>query len=96
MARYLAALPRSSAEFLKSSPLPQVPLLVLSADCSGDQLAAQKELASLCADGECRVVSGCGHWIQLDRPEVVVAAVLQMLAKVRPRSSAPTPTTQPP
>jgi len=91
MARYLAALPKSSAEFLEASPLPPVPLLVLSADCSGDQLAAQKELASLCADGECRVVSGCGHWIQLDRPEVVVVAVLQMLAKVRPRSSAPTP-----
>ena len=83
MARYLAALPKSSAEFLEASPLPTAPLLVLSADCSGDRLAAQEELASLCVEGECRVVSGCGHWIQLDRPEVVVEAVLEVLAKVR-------------
>ena len=83
MARYLAALPKSSAEFLEPSPLPPVPLMVLSADCAGDQLAGQRELGSLCTAGECRVVTGCGHWIHLDRPEVVVEAVIEMLERVR-------------
>ena len=87
MARYLAALPKSSAEFLEASPLPAVPLIVLSADCTGDQLAAQKELASLCTGGKCRVVPGCGHWIHLDSPDVVVEAVMEVLAKVRAISS---------
>jgi pimeloyl-ACP methyl ester carboxylesterase len=83
MARYLAALPKSSAEFLEASPLPPVPLVVLSADCTGDQLAAQKDLSLLCAGGECRVVHGCGHWIHLDRPDAVVEAVIEMLERVR-------------
>jgi pimeloyl-ACP methyl ester carboxylesterase len=83
MARYLAALPRSSAEFSEVRPLPPVPLIVLSAECRDDQLAAQKELASLCTGGEHRVIPGCGHWLHLDKPDAVVQAVKQIVKQVR-------------
>lgn len=83
MARYLAALPKSSAEFAESRPLPNVPLIVLSAQCAGEQLAAQREMASLCSEGEHRVISGCGHWLHLDRPDAVVEAVRSVLERVR-------------
>ena len=83
MARYLAALPESSAEFAQSRPLPQVPLIVLSAYCTGEQLAAQRELASSCGQGIHRMISDCGHWLHLDRPDAVVEAVQEVLARVR-------------
>jgi pimeloyl-ACP methyl ester carboxylesterase len=83
MARYLAALPPSSAEFLETASLPAVPLIVLSAQCTGEQLAGQRELASLCSAGEHRMIPDCGHWVHLDRPEAVVEAVKQILEQVR-------------
>lgn len=83
MARYLAALPQSSREFTEPSPLPAVPLIVLSAECRDNQLAAQRELALLCAGGEHRMIPGCGHWVHLDRPEAVVEAVKKVLKQVR-------------
>ena len=83
MARYLAGLPRSSAEFAEPVFMPAVPLIVLSAQCAGGQLAAQKELASLCSQGEHRMISDCGHWLHLDRPEALVEAVKEILAQVR-------------
>jgi pimeloyl-ACP methyl ester carboxylesterase len=89
MARYLAALPRSSAEFSEVRPLPPVPLIVLSAECRDEQLAAQKELASLCSGGEHRVIPGCGHWVHLDRPEAVVQAVKQIVKQVRTAQRVP-------
>jgi pimeloyl-ACP methyl ester carboxylesterase len=83
MARYLAALPRSSAEIADARPLPAVPLIVLSVQCAGEQLAAQKELASLCSEGEHRMIPDCGHWVHLDRPQEVVKAVKEVLERVR-------------
>ncbi|MCI0348227.1 MAG: alpha/beta hydrolase [Acidobacteriales bacterium] len=83
MARYLAALPASSAEFSDARPLPDVPLIVLSAQCAGQPLEAQKELASLSSQGEHRMIPDCGHWVHLDRPDAVIQAVKEVLERVR-------------
>lgn len=83
MARYLAALPQSCAEFAEARRLPDVPLIVLSADCAGEQLAAQKELACLCSKAEHRVLANCGHWVHLHQPGAVVEAVRRVLTQVR-------------
>lgn len=40
-------------------------------------------LAHLSTAGECRVVSGSGHFIQDDRPDAVVAAVSEVVARIR-------------
>jgi pimeloyl-ACP methyl ester carboxylesterase len=88
MARYLASLPVSSAEFEQATPLPSVPLIVLSPHCEGAQLATQKELAALCAGGEHRPIADCGHWIHLDQPPAVIEAVKQVLERVRDREEA--------
>jgi pimeloyl-ACP methyl ester carboxylesterase len=88
MARYLAALPASSAEFSDPRPLPPVPLIVLSAHCTGEQFDAQKELSSLCSEGEHRVIPDCGHWVHLDRPDAVVEAVKEVLGKLRTADSS--------
>ena len=39
----------------------------------------QRDLASLSSNGVCSVVEGSGHFIQRDRPEVVVDAIRQVL-----------------
>jgi pimeloyl-ACP methyl ester carboxylesterase len=83
LARYLAALPRSSTEFVEVNALPAVPLIILSAECTGEQLASQKELASLCAGGKHHLIPGCGHWVHLDKPEAVVETVREILEQVR-------------
>ena len=41
------------------------------------------EMAALSSRGENRVVDGASHYIQIDRPEVVIDAVLEVLATVR-------------
>jgi pimeloyl-ACP methyl ester carboxylesterase len=87
MARYLAALPQSSSEFTQAPPLPAVPMIVLSAECAGEQLAAQRELVSLCTKAEHRVIRNCGHWMHLDQPEAVVEAVKNVLAQAHSQAA---------
>jgi hypothetical protein len=41
------------------------------------------EIAALSSRGENRVVDGAGHYIQIDRPQVVIDAVLEVLETVR-------------
>lgn len=46
--------------------------------------AVQKEYLKLTTRGTQRVVAGAGHHIQNDKPEAVVAAVLEVLKQVKP------------
>jgi pimeloyl-ACP methyl ester carboxylesterase len=82
MARYFIDLPRSSAEMLAAPALPHVPLIVISAATRDPQRAQwQRELAGLCSGAEHLVIPDCGHWIQLDRPDLVVSAVGRLMGE---------------
>lgn len=66
--------------------LGELPLVVLSAgNASGGRLAAHAELARLSRRGTHVVVHTAGHWIHLDEPEVVVAAIREVVGQARQR-----------
>lgn len=82
MARHFDALPASAAEVrraLEASARWTFPLVVLSATSSSPrQLEAQRALAARSALGR-HVLVDCGHWVHLDRPDLVEGAVLELI-----------------
>lgn len=80
MASHFENLPDSIAEYLAETYPPHVPLTVLSAESSPieamDEHVADSQLSLV---GTHRVVPNSGHWIQLDQPEVVAGAVLELV-----------------
>lgn len=48
-------------------------------------MSGHDRLADLSSDGTNRVVQGSGHFVQQDKPEAVISAVKEVLAKVRAR-----------
>jgi pimeloyl-ACP methyl ester carboxylesterase len=83
MAEYLKLLPQSCALTIQDDSLRDLPLVVLSSDRSApDVFQAHRQTAGLSRHGTHHVLADCGHWVQLDRPELVVEAV-RNLAKLR-------------
>jgi pimeloyl-ACP methyl ester carboxylesterase len=59
-----------------------VPVVVVSGEMNSDagQLARQSRLAARSSRGRHVVAERSGHWIPLDRPDVVVAAIREVIA----------------
>ena len=59
-----------------------VPVLVVSGERNSDagQLARQARLAARSTRGRHVIAEGSGHWIPLDRPDVVIAAIREVVA----------------
>ena len=59
-----------------------VPVLVVSGERNSDagQLARQARLAARSTRGRHVIAEGSGHWIPLDRPDVVIAAIRAVVA----------------
>ena len=59
-----------------------VPMVVVSGETNSDagQLARQERLAARSSRGRHVIARRSGHWIPLDRPDVVVAAVREVMA----------------
>jgi pimeloyl-ACP methyl ester carboxylesterase len=71
-----------------TGPLGERPLVVLTAlDKPPERLepwlVLQRELAALSTNSDQRLVPGCGHYIQQERPDVVVTAVRDVVTAVR-------------
>jgi pimeloyl-ACP methyl ester carboxylesterase len=71
---------------LAGPPFPPVPVIVLAATNHGDTperealwRETQARTAALSPKGQLRIVDGSGHFIQIDRPQAVVDAVLEAL-----------------
>lgn len=80
MADYLENLPLSAAHLDEVRSLDDLPLVVLS----GTRLVPEHAYdAALSTRGEHIVVPDAGHWIQLDAPDAVLAAVIRVVAEVR-------------
>ena len=80
MADYLANLPHSCSELDEDATLGDLPLSVLSsARASADALSEHEHDVKLSSRGEHVVVPGVGHWINLDAPEAIAAAVRRMM-----------------
>ena len=85
MAQHLAMLPDLCAA-LPANPgeLGAMPLIVISgAHLTPEQQAEQASVARLSTAGRHVIAEGSGHWVHLDRPDLVVAAVKILGEKVR-------------
>jgi pimeloyl-ACP methyl ester carboxylesterase len=88
MARYLQALPASSASVAAHSSLGDLPQVVFSAgNGSRAQRAEHERLARLSSQGRLETLPASGHWIQLDHPELVVDAIRELALASRTRSA---------
>lgn len=74
MADSLENLPLSVTQIDESRSLGDLPIVVLSAAAT----AEHEHDAGLSTRGEHRIVPGSGHWIQLDAPDAVVAAIARI------------------
>ena len=84
MADYLRTLEASSAEILGLEPMRDIPLVVISAgDQPAERLAEHRALARLSAKGRHVVAEKSRHWIQLDQPELVTAAIQDVVDAAR-------------
>lgn len=80
MANALENLLVSIAQIDERRVLGDLPIIVLSAASSSAQAIREHEHdAGLSTRGEHRVVSGSGHWMQLDAPDAVVEAVRRLV-----------------
>lgn len=74
---------------LASQTLGTIPLVVIAAEASMDSFAgwagAQEALAHLSTNGSLVVTSGSGHYVQLEQPDLVTAAIEKVVATARAR-----------
>ena len=68
-------------------PLGALPLVVLASSQSvamtPNWLDAQRRQAALSSIGELQVVEKSSHFIQFDRPDIVIASVLKVVTEAR-------------
>jgi pimeloyl-ACP methyl ester carboxylesterase len=84
MADHLAALERDGAAIARIASPPEIPTIVIS---SGNQphehIEAQRLLASASHGGRHVIAARSSHWIQFDEPELVTAAVRELVDRSR-------------
>jgi pimeloyl-ACP methyl ester carboxylesterase len=89
MADHLAALGETAAFVQGITSLPDIPLVIISSDDHPpDTIAKHQGLAKLSRHGRHFVASGSGHWIQFDRPDLVAAAVRDVVERARRTNAA--------
>ncbi len=80
MADHLEHLPGNAASCTSAFDLGDLPLIVLSAaDSSPARTAEHRRIAEYSRRGRCITAEGSGHWIQLDRPDLVVSAIREVI-----------------
>ena len=90
MADHLLALERDRESIAAVVPPREVPLVVISSgDQSPEQLAVHQSLAKRSVAGRHLVAARSAHWVQFDEPELVVAAVKELIQSARDRSPLP-------
>lgn len=71
------------------TPFAAIPLLALTAaHPSPERLRKREALVSASGEGRHVVAARSGHWIPLEEPDLVVAAVLEIVERIRRRSEA--------
>jgi pimeloyl-ACP methyl ester carboxylesterase len=84
LAEYLDRLPQACALEPDAAALRDLPLVVISAASTKPEVvAAHRATAALSARGRHVVAEGSGHWIQLDRPDVIVRCVREIAAELQ-------------
>jgi pimeloyl-ACP methyl ester carboxylesterase len=85
LAAYLELLPASAAQAAAIGEPGPIPVTVLSAaTATPEQLEERDALARRSPRGRHIIARKSGHWIQLDEPDLVIAAVREMVGLIRP------------
>ena len=80
LAQHLRVLQEAASFMGTLTALPDVPLAVISSGAlPPDQLEEQRQLARLSSSGRHVVAQRSGHWIQFDEPELIIAAIRDVL-----------------
>jgi pimeloyl-ACP methyl ester carboxylesterase len=80
MADHLLALERDGASMAAVSPPREIPVIVISSgDQPPEQIAAHRMLADSSFGGRHITATRSGHWIQFDEPDLIVAAVRELV-----------------
>jgi pimeloyl-ACP methyl ester carboxylesterase len=88
MAEYLEALPRCAASASELTIPQDIPLLVLSAENATEgELRERTEWVQTSAQARHEIVERTGHWMQLERPDVVSAAIHEVVETYRRRTA---------
>ena len=81
MEEYLGAFEREASAMAAVVPPPEIPVTVISGgDQSAEVIAAQRALASAARRGRHLVAGRSHHWVQFDEPELIVAAVRDLVS----------------
>jgi pimeloyl-ACP methyl ester carboxylesterase len=84
MAEHLEALPRCAQEASSLRLLPEIPLVVLSAATATEsELRERDSWARDSMRGRHLRIENTGHWLQLERPDAVVATVKELVEEYR-------------
>jgi pimeloyl-ACP methyl ester carboxylesterase len=90
MADHLGALEEMTAVVAGVTSLSDVPLVIISSsDQSPETIAKHRQLAGLSSQGRHLVATKSGHWVQFDEPELVVAAIRELVERARQSSAIP-------
>lgn len=80
----IEAIRQSASEVLEAGPIGDLPLVVVSAtDPHPHHVMMQERLAGSSSQGRRVVAKSSGHWVPLDDPDVVAAAVRDIVNRVR-------------
>jgi pimeloyl-ACP methyl ester carboxylesterase len=80
MAEYLEALPACAAAAQRMDVAARIPVTILSAgNATAEELRERDAWAAQSDRGVHIKVAGTGHWVQLERPDLVVSAVREMV-----------------
>src|SRR6266542_3460760 len=89
MADHLGALEEMTAAVSRVTSLADVPLVIISSgDHTPDTIAQHRQLARLSFQGRHMVATKSGHWIQFDEPDLVVAAIREIVERARQSTAA--------
>lgn len=78
MAEYLERLPENCATPLDSQYLREIPLVVISASTTSPEVVAlHRRTAALSTRGTHLIAEASNHWVHLDRPDLVIDAILK-------------------
>ena len=83
MAEYLEALPACAAAGLKMSLPAEIPVTIFSAgNATAEELDERDAWAAQSRQGRHVTAPGTGHWLQLEKPELVADAVREMANRI--------------
>jgi pimeloyl-ACP methyl ester carboxylesterase len=82
MADHLAALERDGAAMAKIVTPPEIPTIVISSgNQPPEQLELHRQLANASHAGRHVIAARSAHWVQFDEPELVTAAIRELVAR---------------